>query len=234
MRIAICMFLNNGFAINCLCQYVNDESTIRLIEAKIEESIHHKYNARLFDIDRAVRKNNRFDPAKFADPYGTLKNCFVFLAEALPDSNLYKPKGFMGICRADSILWRSELLAKDFSNLSSDVSIINEINKDGKVEIVISQYSRPDGTSESIWIFNWDGKNGKLITELDSRGESKIKCLGDLWLNDVDGDGIYEILGKWYGGGKAKKIVDVVYSWNGSRYGQWGKSSKFLLEGLQK
>jgi hypothetical protein len=171
---------------------------------------------------------------RIKNPYGTLNGCFIFLASASRDSNFFKPKGFIGIYKADSIIWRSDLLTEDFSNLSGDVSAVDELNNDGKVEIVISQYSQRDGTWEYLWIFNWDGTNGQLVTKLDNEGESTITCIGDFQLKDLDKDGIYEIQCEWCKNSNFDKTYSVTYSWNGSLYGKWGKSSKYLLKRKMK
>jgi hypothetical protein len=228
MKNILCLVLNFALVAACSSQEKYYKIVVKSIETQLETMLHFKYYVHVFDIDKSVN-NPVVAAGKIKNPYGTLSGCFIFLAEAMPDANLNKQKGFIGIYKADSILWRSDLLTEDFSSLSGEVSSIDELNKDGKVEIVVSQYLEPHGTSEQLWIFNWDGTNGKLITQLDDDGASTIVCMVRYILKDVDRDGIYEIQGK---DPDSKKTL--TYSWNGSLYGKWGKSSKYLLKGKHK
>lgn len=212
----------------CSSQDKNNKIIVKSVETQLEAMLHHKYYIHILDIDKSVN-NPAVAEGRIKNPCGTLNGCLIFLASASRDSNFFKPKGFIGISKADSILWRSDLLTENFSSLSGDVSAVDELNNDGKVEIVISQYSQPDGTWEYLWIFNWDGKMGKLIIKLDDESESTIKCMSNYLLKDVDGDGIYEILGQ-----DPDSDRTLMYSWNGHLYGDWGKSSKYLLKGKKK
>ncbi len=227
-RFLLNLLLSVGSIVNCTSQYVEDATIINCMEKKIERILHHKYEVLIFDVNKSLSHTTPINGI-FIDPYGTLSNSYIFLTDAIRDSNFVKPKGFIGICRADSIIWTSDLLTENFSSLSADISNICELNRDGRVEIVISQYSQSDGTWEYLWIFSWDGKNGKLITKLDDEGESTMKCRGNYLLNDIDGDGIYEIQGK---DPDSKK--NVTFSWNGHLYGKWGKTSKYFLKGKKK
>jgi hypothetical protein len=110
----------------------------------------------------------------------------------------------------------------------------DELNGDGKVEIVIRQFHEPPGTGQ-LWIFNWDGTTGKLITQLDKYGESTIMYSNEEYgLIDLDGDGIYEIQGVWYKTNDSDTKTEVTYSWNGSIFGKWGKSSKYFSSPKRK
>ena len=185
------------------------------------------------EIDKALN-----DPEeKVKDPYHTLAGCFVFLAADATDDILTRPKGFIGIYRikTDSILWQSDLLVDDFSSGAlGRLAETAELNNDGKVEIIIAQGKEPSST-EQLWIFSWDGKSGKLITQLDNYGESTIMEYGEYYeLKDVDGDGIYEIIGKWFKNDQATTKTQVTYSWNGTMYGKWGKSSKYFSSSKKK
>jgi hypothetical protein len=230
------MCLNIANAITCYCQKDNYDSIVNSIANKVEKIFNHKYFISGIDIDKSVNNPAEAD-GKIKDPYHTLAGCFLFLAEGETDADLNKPKGFIGLyrCKTDSIVWRSVLLTDDFSSGAlGRVAETNELNNDSKVEIIIAQGQEPSGT-EQLWIFSWDGNNGKLITQLDSYGESTIMDFGEYYeLKDVDGDGIYEIQAEWYKDDKSDKKTVVNYSWNGTLYGKWGKTSKYLLKGKMK
>jgi hypothetical protein len=206
------------------------EAAILSIETKLLSTRHINYHAAAFDVAKLLG-NRSSSGNRFYDPYGTLTSAYIFIAEALPDSNLNKPKGLIGVFRADSILWCSDPLTENLSTLGGLVAALGELNKDGKTEIVISQNELPGAsTSNYLWIFTWDGKAGKLVTELDEHGESKVAVIGKYSIIDVDGDGIFEIRGEWYKDENFDKTLRVTYSWNGRLFGNWGKTSKYLKQ----
>jgi len=227
----ICIILYLTFLSLCLSQDKINETVIHSIEIKIEKELHHHYDVRILDVNNSLN-NPSISGGRIKDPYKNLKDCFIFLAASLPDSNLNKPKGFVGIYKIDTILWRSASLIENLSTLGGFVTALDDFNKDGKVEIVVSENELPNAiTANYLWIFTWDGKMGECITELDEDGESRLAFMGRYHFKDVDGDGIYEIQGKWYKNNNFDNISPVTYCWNGKWYGNWGKSSKYLLKG---
>jgi hypothetical protein len=233
MRVALYLCLNIANVLTCYCQKDDYDSIVNSIENKVKIIFNHNYFISGIDIDKSIN-NSAVTHGKIKDPYHTLTGCFLFLAEGETDADLNKPKGFIGLyrCKTDSIIWRSVLLSNNFSSGAlGSVEETNELNGDGKVEIIIRQFEEPPGTGQ-LWIFNWDGTNGKLITQLDSYGESVLMYSNeDYSLIDLDGDGIYEIQGEWYSNSNSETKSTVTYSWNGALYGEWGKSSKYLIKG---
>jgi hypothetical protein len=227
------LFLILLFSASCYCQN-SDDMIISSIETKLDHKLRYEYHVFGINIDKAMSDSSATE-GKIKDPYHTLAGCYIFLASGERDANLYKPKGFIGIykCNTDSILWCSIPLTTDFSGgVMGLVSETNEINNDGKVEIIITQAKEPRGEIEQLWIFSWDGKEGKLITELDKFGESTIICETGYSLFDVDNDGIFEIQGTWTD--ENGKISERTFSWNGFLYGNWGKTSKYFHKGKHK
>lgn len=227
------LYINLVSAIICYSQEDNYNTIINSIASKIEKLTGYKYDISGTDIDKSIS-----DPEeKIKDPYHALAGCFIFLAADFTDPISTRPNGFIGIykIKTDSIIWQSVLLSDNFSSgAQGRVAETTELNNDGKVEIIIAQGKEPVMT-EQLWIFSWDGTNGKLITQLDNYGESIIMEFGEYYeLKDVDGDGIYEILGEWYKSSNSKTKTMVTYAWNGYLYGKWGKSSKYLLKGMKK
>jgi hypothetical protein len=231
------------FVLTCYAQENKYETIIDSITAKVEKLTGHKYYFSGTDVDREIIEDHEMtlkDPyfkEKIRDPYHTLSGCFIFLASDAEHTYPTLP-GFIGIyeIKMDSILWLSVPLSKHFSSGAlGSVDGTGELNRDGKVEIIIGQAMGSLGTDHQLWIFNWDGKDGRLITQLDNFGQPEIMYWGDKYdIKDVDGDGICEILGKWYKDDNSEKMTTVTYSWNGSLYGKWGKSSKYLLKGKKK
>jgi hypothetical protein len=231
LPIVICIFLCSSQL--CYGQDNLSDSTVKLITSKVKNITSSNYYITGIDVDQNL-SNPDMTEGKIKDPYHTLSHCLIFFAGGVLDSNLDRPEGFIGIYRTDldSIIWRSDFVSRDFSY--GDIVQTDEINNDRKVEIIVVQPSGSLGRYEQIWIFNWDGKTGKLINQRGKDGTSSLFVLADpgYGLIDEDDDGIYEI------GGEIEdlngNIVDVMYRWNGSLYGKWGKASKYFHKGKRK
>ncbi|HUI30298.1 MAG TPA: hypothetical protein VLX91_08770 [Candidatus Acidoferrales bacterium] len=239
----ILLCLNLATAITSFSQGDNYEAITDSIAAKVKRITGHTCYISGTDIDRQIIEDHETalkDPyfeERIKDPYHTLAGCFIFLASDAENSDSSMP-GFVGIynIKLDSVLWRSVPLSSDFSSGAlGSMDATGELNRDGKVEIIVGQATGNLGVNHQLWIFNWDGKDGKLITQLDSLGRSEIMYWGDEYeIKDVDGDGIYEILGEWYKNYDSDKMTTIMYSWNGSLYGKWGKSSRYSLKEKKK
>jgi hypothetical protein len=223
-----------AFTMNSAAQEDRYDTITDSIAKKVKLLTNYAYDNSGIEIDKSVN-NQSVSHGKIKDPYGTLAGCFIFLAEDTDDPLSTRPKGFIGIYRvkSDSIIWRSALLSNEFADgVSGSVDATDELNRDGKVEIVIGQTK---GTGGQLWIFSWDGTEGKLITQLDNDGDSNIMYWGDDYdLKDVNGNGIYEIQGEWYKGDGSDAKVKVRYTWNGSLFGNWGKASQVFPSSKKK
>lgn len=237
INIIVFVCVNAATFMICNCQENRYDTIVKSISGKLEKIRGNKYYVSGIEIDEAIKHPEETE-GKIKDPYHTLAGCFLFIAEGQPNPDINKKKGFIGLYRekTDSIIWQSVLLTKNFSSGAlGSVDATEELNRDGRVEIIVGQATGNLGVNHQLWIFNWDGKDGKLITQLDSLGRSEIMYWGDEYeIKDVDGDGIYEILGEWYENNNSQKRTTVVYSWDGSLYGKWGRSSKHLLEEKKK
>jgi hypothetical protein len=223
--------INLTIVITSYCQNNEYNLIVKSIANKVEKILNQKYYISGIDIDKSINNPTEAN-GKITDPYRTLTGCFLFLAEGQESES----RGFIGLYRTktDSIIWQSVLLSDDFSSAHGRIAETTELNKDSKVEIIIAQGKEPVMT-EQLWIFSWDGTEGKLITQLDKYGESTVMEFGESYeLKDIDGDGIYEIRGEWYKSSNSSSKTMVTYAWNGSLYGKWGKSSKYLLRKKHK
>jgi hypothetical protein len=233
-RIFSCLFLGLWASLECTGQDQINRVVVQEIEAKLEKDLRHHYNVRALNVNTSIN-NPSVSGGRIRDPHKTLVDCFIFIAESLPDTNLEKPKGFIGVWKRDSVIWRSDPLSSDLSTLGGFVTAVDDLNKDGNDEIVISQNELPGAASSNyLWVFAWDGRMGRLVTDCDDRGESVLAFVGEYEFVDVDNDGVYEIKGSWYVDEEFNKTRAVVYGWNGSLYGKWGKTSKYLLKGKSK
>ncbi len=203
------------------------------ISAKLQKALGHSYWVSGVDIDQCLNKPTR-SCGKIKDPYQTLSGYILYLAEGKTDPALDKPAGVVGLYspKRDAIIWRSDSLTSEFSSgpMSSIVES-GELNGDGKVEFVIAEAGGATAATTILWVFNWDGETGRLITQRDEFGNSNIVVSGDSFeIVDLDGDGISEIQGK----DPDALNKTLTYSWNGSQYGSWGKTSKYLVRAKHK
>ncbi|MCP4412228.1 MAG: hypothetical protein GY808_06630, partial [Gammaproteobacteria bacterium] len=171
------------------------------------------------------------------NPYGTLTNCFIFNAST--KIGMYNPDsadGIIGIFKNGQILWHSgdELLVGNDIQ-AEDILSVWDANNDGKVEIftVWSDLSTSLGLYRTLWIVSWDGTEGTVLNARDTTdGQSvlKISSNANFSYADVEGDGIWEVVGETYpvtaddsshvNWDKSIYIIRT-FSWNGSQYGLW-------------
>jgi hypothetical protein len=148
------------------------------------------------------------------DPYGTLENCYLFVAST-------KEGGLVGVYKDNILLWDSGPIIKN--GVNSIILGTLDINNDGNVELIASWYYGMRNSYSRIWIFSWNGSSGTQINEtvIYPSGYSKESVIFgydyDMDILDVDGDGIFEIKGL----DKKTRMIKI-YSWNGSNYGDYG------------
>ena len=182
----------------------------------------------VYDIQNVdENKNKYFDQRlEFTDPYNTLQNCYLFLASSNNPHGSENPKGFIGIYKNGAIIWNSDPSINTQNVVEQDIKGTMEINNDGKVEIITSWYKGMRFTDKYIWIFSWDGNNGYLINDTTAQGGESVIWTEDEkpTLIDLNGDGILEIMGLDANNynHEEDKFAPLVYSWNGSKYGNYG------------
>jgi hypothetical protein len=169
----------------------------------------------IVDVDSSIADSG-IAFGNITDPYGTLKHSFLFLGQTK------SPAFFVvGIYRMEHIIWLSDSLEGDqYSDIGATFVATKDINKGGKVDILLSWQYGPNLESSDMWIFSWDGTRGVCINdrEDDDMGSTRLHSYssGFAGVVDIDGDGIFEILG-----GSEQGKNDIVYSWNGQKYGAW-------------
>jgi len=229
----IWLFVSSAAVTECRSQVSAYTAIVNSIAGQIAKVSGHEWAVSGIDVGKAAADSD----TRIRDPYHTLVDCFIFLAADVSEPISNRFKGFVGIYRikTDSVIWRSVPLSYSFSSGAlGSVERTDELNRDGKVEIVIGQGKEPVGTGQ-LWIFNWNGSKGELVAQLDRNGESVIMYSGDEYeVKDTDGDGIYEVQTMWYKNSSSSQESEVTYAWNGTAYGKWGKSSKNLLKGMKK
>ena len=193
-----------------------DAQTNNEIENEIKSELQNKFETvyRIGALVNVDEEKNQFRDFKFpvSDPYNTLQYCYIFVA--------YVPSGVLvGVYRNGSIIWNTE--ADISPGVRDDIYGTQDLNNDGKVEIMVSMYYGMRNSSQSIWIFSWNGMTGNLLNEIKPYGEkSRSVIFSYNWFTDIldtDGDGILEIKGQ------DETTRDTkIYSWNGTKYGAYG------------
>jgi len=201
-------------------QNIYEDSVVSIIK----KAYGAQYDIYLTDLNLILNKKPEIGH-RMKDLFKKLSNCQIFIADAPRNAKFQKPKTIVGIVRGGQILWRSEDLAGSFSGLSSSISTIDDINKDGMVDVVISEET-DHGDVVRLWIFSWDGEKGRNITQCDESSCSLLLTESDYKLVDVNNDGITEIQASWYENTNSKKTSKVIYSWNGNLYGKWQTSKE--------
>jgi hypothetical protein len=191
------------------------------IESEVREMCGTKYySIRAVNVD-SLLKAPKPNSNPYRDSYRTLSGCWVFVAEGLFDGNLF-PKGFIGVFRDGNILRRSEGLTEFFSSeTASIISAMDDLNNDGIIDIIVVE---AHGTKEGyklLWIFSWNGKQGKILSARNEYGESTLELYAGFYLSDDDKDGVKEIRGEWYENDDSDVLQKVTYTWDGNLYGKW-------------
>jgi len=202
---------------------VTQEQVTQQIESFLKENTGANYSVSAHSFNK-ISKESRRD--LFQDPYGTLKDTYLFEA-ALLNTPKMQPHGIIGIYKKGKVLWHSKPLYTAGTEIGlGSIYRTMDINNDNKVELIVSWTVPVDGRfgPKYGWIFSWDGSKGKNITETDEDGVSVIETheAGAFYFVDVNGDGILEIYtDRAISQEKPIKYKRIFYSWNGQKYGVW-------------
>jgi hypothetical protein len=199
------------------------KGVFRNINHKIEQQLQTRFNEEYsaFAFNRVKTPKWNF-PFGFYDPYGTLKDCYIFIATPI-DSKATNPFAFIGIYKSGSIIWISKREIDPTNVSDSEIMGVLDLNRDGKVDILTSWTMGMHGGSMDLWIYEWDGTSGRRINQvkpgffLPKGKQSTLNATeASVELIDVQPDGIKEILAE-------NDNADLtVYSWNGQQYGNFG------------
>ena len=198
-----------------------------LLLNEINNSVSSKYGPgmivqNIYNIDSSKIPFNGYPlPHKIYDEYNQLNNAIVFTC--LKYDSVEITKGLVGVYRNGAIIWDSDTTINfKFMNALSLFSI-SDINRDGNTDLIFAadEYTESSNGLEKLYIYSWDGNNGRLISEEDENGISTITSFtgyGQFDFVDVNGDGIFEIRGLWVFAKGDKVAKSVTYYWNGINY----------------
>jgi hypothetical protein len=193
-----------------------DMLTFRLFSQGIDTSY---IDGDVIDIDSSIG-TKRISCCPINDPYGTLRDCFVFAirtANASVDTN-----AMIVIMKNGQIVWMSERFDGEFGGR---IDAIMDMNKDSTVDIISHWMCGMQQVDRMLWIHSWDGKYGKAINSLDSTQEGRVSQISGIDFDFVNkDDGVWEIRAKQDGykseGGYMKR-KSIIYRWNAGQYGEW-------------
>ncbi len=172
---------------------------------------------KVVDVDSSVGAAGIAD-GNITDPYGTLRGCFVFMATT-EEGEGEDRRHAIGVYKDGRIIWTSDRLSGSenygvFPVSDEGILATKDLNRSGKVDIVV-YYS--DGTNPPseyyLWIFEWNGKEGKCINEREKDGGTSITSPGAFDIADVNKDGVDEIRAH-----DSDSNVSTIYAWNGHLY----------------
>ncbi len=151
----------------------------------------------------------------FHDPYGTLKGCFVFAVQIVPqetDSN-----GVVGVLKNGVILWMSH---RFYAGCGGKIYAALDLNGDSTVDIVSLWGIGFRCEYDDMWIHSWNGIEGATINANNGRSSS-IKALGFRFV-PVEGRNVIDIIGQegQYDAVERAYMEDSVatFRWNGSKF----------------
>ena len=173
-----------------------------------------------------------FNDRSFEDPYGTLTHCTIFTYNRVHPLMFAEDRQSIGIFKDNQVIALLDTAISTVASSNGRIKKVCDLNKDGEVDIVLM---RALGVSPPPWegfsIFSWNGVRLRAINALtpDNFRESVIIAPWDFMeFIDTDGDGIYELTTSFEDENGIERYH--TYSWNGTLYGEWGQSSKALLE----
>ncbi len=159
----------------------------------------------IIDIN-SLRGNLKYFFDSIQNPYGMLTNCFVFSTKFRIEPEGKDVGNRVGIYKDGNIVWLSDPDIYEFT--SGLIITVDDINMDNSVEIITEW----GAVVSSLYIHSWDGVGGRAIIGDDQYIFGRSFALSFV---DVEGDGIIEIRDLNAEDGS------IVWSWNGSEYGQW-------------
>jgi hypothetical protein len=190
-----------------------------------------EYTAGISVLDSAIAWNNStYDGGELTDPYGTLKGCTLFSVWKIEDDD--EEHGIMGLYKNGQIIWCSDPIFKDGWK---GIYAIKDINRDGKVEILVDWTpGRQLIRVSHLWIISWDGSKGSIINQTSPiSGNTIIHASESMYdLFEIDTSSAMVIRSDWPGpdmedfseyfpNNQIQTYPYVTYSWNGSLYGVW-------------
>jgi hypothetical protein len=186
----------------------------------------YKEITELVDVDSSIGAKG-ISNGNISDPYGTLKGCYLFMATTKGGKWGDDQRHSIGIFKDSLIIWMSDQLpgSENYGYITDEgILATKDLNKMGMVDIVVyfSDGMNPP-SSYYLWIFSWDGKNGKCINKCEKNGETSIASTGSFKVVDADGDGICEI--RPY---NKDSEINAIYYWNGDIYKK--KSDVLILK----
>jgi hypothetical protein len=170
----------------------------------------------IIDVDASIG-DDRIADGQIHDPYGTLRGCYLFIANTKDTAG----RTFaVGVFKNNAIIWMSDTLISDYRDGGFYATM--DINNDSIVEILTTWLVGNITLYEEMWIYSWNGSQGTRINARDESGHSEVDGLiRSLRLVDIDGDGIMEIQGdqgEMDSDGGMNIQETVSYGWNGSLY----------------
>lgn len=122
--------------------------------------------------------------------------------------------------------WKPPAHFMDFGVAFASVVTVRDINKDGKLEIILAITTGISEIYDQWTIFEWHSNSARVISppHTASMWDGESIAGTDVQMRDIDGDGIDEFVCTWDGRHTPKRIRSF-FKWNGQTYSQWKKEN---------
>jgi hypothetical protein len=208
-----------------------------IVEPQIDKLIKARYGNEYICngfsmMDSLVLYSTKEKNYRHQDPYGTLRGC-IFYSACRYQEECDADTFITGVVMGNQIIWDN--LPGMKANPGGHLNYSQDINNDGKVELIFCEPSRESmHIGKGPWLFylyvlSWDGKEVKFINSFDNEGNSMLLSDDGCELIKSNRKYIFNIqsslpdnyfIPDMY---KTKTYPIVTYTWKGSTIGLWSK-----------
>ncbi len=188
-------------------QRTTRQEVTKSLDTIVKQQFGRNYEVAVEIVD-SLLGSQRDEGDEITDPYGTLRGCILFSGVRYYGD---QDSSFFGVYRDGRIIWTSDRIINGVWGITFATQ---DINKDGKVEILTTWYTNGDPRMEYMWIFSWDGNKGEIINQVKISGEDVILG-GSFKLVAHDSSGVRDIASTSQ---SKEAIITTFYRWDGAQY----------------
>ena len=166
---------------------------------------------------------------EISDKNNLLTDCYLFIAK---DTSI-NARIMVGIFKNDLIIWKTQPVIE--GTLVNDFSFwkILDLKNTGDVDILIKTNPYCGKIyCMNLWVVDWNGYSGEIINQYYNGNSEIFTEAEEFELVNVDGDGIWEILGQKIISSEFDESTEeekiktqtILYTWNGNKIGNYGIS----------
>ncbi len=210
----------------------------KLVVTTVERQFGAEYGIAFVVLDSTIKySRSTTEDVQLSDPFKTLQGCILFGADKDKNNDDDYPDdehGIMGIIKNGKIIWHSYPI---FKGTWAGIFTTKDINRDGKVDILVEWFPPGQIMVRYLWIISWDGTKGTIINQIDSNsGNSTLMSSVEMFeIVEKETTKPATIKGFWseddhFSGYFPRTKIStrpwVTYSWDGKKYKLDLKSNK--------